>query len=857
MALLEVKGTIKIKDANGQMHPFYPKTDQSCVFMNNGQNVKERIDQIASNINNAESRACIEPMHVEPTKETTKDFLNETLIAWYGDPAYDSEKHMNAVVSTDAMSSPVKVVGDTVSASVVFVNSGNAQFDDASLVVPAFSNAATEQEDIPADPFQNIETTVDYTITEADVLAALTNSGNLAPQNVSVSRSGAQGTVSISGDTAIYLNVYEDNLISEKYEPFLTISRSSWYSANVNERPSYTCAVANNTMTAISNVVLASEGTGWTDTVSFAPGETKYFDIEYPVLTEARLIELNGTLTDTFTANGTSFASTPITASTSISVDPAAPLPNLSISVLSDGKSTVTQDIAEGGTVSYAVTVANTGNVTISNIAVQIAPTIGGTAGTAESVSIGTLAPGASSVVNRSISIPADNASSAITASITSGSPAAGTFNLNSSTLTIKQAVVFKFKAQTLNNKISVPFDLYNNSYSINVDWGDGSTSTLTSSSYSYNYTSAAVHTYSTAGEYTISVSSANWNSIYFDTATQDYDYATSNYTTQHIYYFKNTVTELLSPLPQFYRIRYQQYSGASYRRYYTNSANILSSLFYNCTKLTSIPSNLFVYNTAATSFQSCFCDCSSLQSIPEGLFDSNTIMTTVTFCFYGCTSLQSIPTGLFDKNTAVNSFLYCFYDCRSLQSIPAGLFDKNTAVTSFGFCFYDCRSLQSIPSGLFDKNTAVTGFSRCFQNCTSLQTIPSGLFDKNTAVTTFIECFDSCSSLQSIPAGLFDKNTAVTSFYGCFYNCRTLQSIPSGLFDKNTAVTTFNGCFNHCSSLSDFNIHIGSSLVSNCSNFVTLNSNATRTVYVPSGSTTETTFNAAASTLGLTIIGE
>ena len=203
------------------------------------------------------------------------------------------------------------------------------------------------------------------------------------------------------------------------------------------------------------------------------------------------------------------------------------------------------------------------------------------------------------------------------------------------------------------------------------------------------------------------------------------------------------------------------------------------------------------------------------------------------------------------------NSFASCFFFASNLESIPSNLFKNNSSVTDFSYCFLNCTSLQSIPSGLFDSNTAATGFNGCFSGCSSLQSIPSGLFDKNTAATRFDYCFNSCSSLTSIPAGLFDRNTAATNFDSCFYRCSSLQSIPEELFDKNTAATSFYYCFRNCSSLADFTLHIGSSSVSSCNSFVTNQSGTTRTIYVPSGSTTQTTFNAVASSLGLTVIGE
>lgn len=75
--------------------------------------------------------------------------------------------------------------------------------------------------------------------------------------------------------------------------------------------------------------------------------------------------------------------------------------------------------------------------------------------------------------------------------------------------------------------------------------------------------------------------------------------------------------------------------------------------------------------------------------------------------------------------------------------------------------------------------------------------------------------------------------------------------------FTVDTEATDFKWCFSSCSALTDFTLHIGSSLVSSCSTFVTKKAGTTRTVYVPANSTTQTTFNNLASTLGLTVIGE
>ena len=337
--------------------------------------------------------------------------------------------------------------------------------------------------------------------------------------------------------------------------------------------------------------------------------------------------------------------------------------------------------------------------------------------------------------------------------------------------------------------KGAIPFQLTGSAAVLSVDWGDGSFSTLKSSNYSsssdYN---ASIHTYSTAGTYTIKIFCTDWSKISnTNVCTSVGGSETSRY------YFERTLTAINSPFPNI-------------------SSTSAFALFRFCSKLKTIPSNLF------------------------------------------------------QKYTNCTSFYVCFDGCSSLQSIPSGLFDKNTATTSFDGCFSGCSSLTSIPSGLFDKNTAVDSFYATFFNCTSLTSIPTGLFDKNTKVERFVQCFFGCSKLASIPSGLFDKNINVVTFETCFYNCTSLTSIPTNLFKYNTKVTVMVGTFEKCSALGNFTIHIGSSIIGNgyhddwdtlVDDFVTKKSGTTRKVYVPKNSTTHTEFNAVASKLGLTIIGE
>ena len=205
-------------------------------------------------------------------------------------------------------------------------------------------------------------------------------------------------------------------------------------------------------------------------------------------------------------------------------------------------------------------------------------------------------------------------------------------------------------------------------------------------------------------------------------------------------------------------------------------------------------------------------------------------------------------------SNTLKNTFNKILI---SVDSPFPGL--ANTTIASW---FNGCTKLTSIPSGLFDNLNGITSAYDCFDGCLALTSIPSGLFDNLNGITDFSQCFASCG-ITSIPNNLFNYNTAATNFSYCFALCPSLTSFPSNLFVNNTAVTTFEGCFMSLSAwgvpaiFTDFTLHIGSSIVSNAANFVELTSGTTRTVYVPNGSTTHTTFNAIAADTGLTIIGE
>ena len=170
--------------------------------------------------------------------------------------------------------------------------------------------------------------------------------------------------------------------------------------------------------------------------------------------------------------------------------------------------------------------------------------------------------------------------------------------------------MMFTVKLKDTDLSLSTPF--VSNStlpVDIKIDWGDGKEFSSEASGASANFP----HTYSSAGEYTVTV---------YSTETDD--------TRQQI------------PALRFREIG---------------------------TKLIRIETPFL--NTGGNSFIQCFKGCDNLKSIPPGLFDKNTNATDFSFCFVNCINLTDIPKNLFAKNKAATNFSSCFNNCTDLTLNP------------------------------------------------------------------------------------------------------------------------------------------------------------------------------------------
>ena len=205
-----------------------------------------------------------------------------------------------------------------------------------------------------------------------------------------------------------------------------------------------------------------------------------------------------------------------------------------------------------------------------------------------------------------------------------------------------------------ISNYVDVP-------YACTVNWGDGASSTITAFD-----DPNRMHTYAAAGSYRVSISGScdGWS---FEAVPAS----------------RLAITKVLArgKAPVFEGLVFLNFSGCSKLTELAGGGipvctNILfmnesmNRIFEDCSSLTSLPADLFRYNTAVTDFSSAFWGCASLISLPVDLFRYNTAVTDFSGVFSGCTSLASLPADLFRYNTAVNDFYRPFDNCPSLASL-------------------------------------------------------------------------------------------------------------------------------------------------------------------------------------------
>lgn len=213
----------------------------------------------------------------------------------------------------------------------------------------------------------------------------------------------------------------------------------------------------------------------------------------------------------------------------------------------------------------------------------------------------------------------------------------------------------------------------------ITVDWGDGITEEYSSGD--------MTHTYTTQGDYKITILSTTGNMPYFTCSPT------------------GIIKRILTPLLTCY-------TGNNPRRTFDEFLRYES----NCR---SLPKRFFVKNPQITSMNS-------------------------TFQFYGWYGQWFMPSDLFYYTPNVTDMGFLFSYSR-FKVLPNGIFDKCTEVTTFNSALNTFYGINNISSNIFDKCTKVTDFSNCFGRVSSTVTLPR-LWER-TNVTNYSYCFNNASS--------------------------------------------------------------------------------------------------------------
>ncbi len=237
----------------------------------------------------------------------------------------------------------------------------------------------------------------------------------------------------------------------------------------------------------------------------------------------------------------------------------------------------------------------------------------------------------------------------------------------------------------------------------------------------------------------------------------------------------------------------YSQMTSLDLSGFLTSNVTNASGMFYGQDKLTYLYCNKNF--SSCTTMSSMFYNCSSLTSLSLSSFNTSAV-TSMSSMFYGCSGLTSLSLSSFNTS-AVTTMYSMFNNCSSLVSLNLSSFDTS-AVTDMDSMFRYCSAITSLNLSNFNTSS-VTDMRNMFHGCSGLTSL--NLSNFNTSKVTYMRyMFQQCSSITNLDLSNFDTS-AVTTMKGMFYNCTALGSINLSSFNVSK-VTNIECMFSRCSSL-------------------------------------------------------
>ncbi|MFT4305468.1 MAG: hypothetical protein QM604_01105, partial [Microbacterium sp.] len=339
----------------------------------------------------------------------------------------DQSASLSLVKSADVET--VDAVGDTVTYTFTVTNTGNVTVDDIAIGETAFSGSGTLS-DIECDattlaPAESTDCTATYTVTQDDI-----DAGEITNTAVATGTDPSEETVTSNEDDAV---------VTADQSPALTLVKTADVETvdEAGDTVTYTFTVTNSGNVTVSDIAIsetAFSGTGTLsdvecDATSLASGESTDCTATYTVTQDD--VDA-GEITNTAVATGTDPNVATVTSNEDDAVVTAEQSPELSLVKSAD----VAAVTAAGDAVTYTFAVTNTGNVTVTGLAISETAFSG--SGTLSDIECDatTLAPGESTDCTATYTVTQDDIDAGEitnTAVATGTDPSEGTVTSNES----------------------------------------------------------------------------------------------------------------------------------------------------------------------------------------------------------------------------------------------------------------------------------------------------------------------------------------------------------------------------------------------------------------------------------------
>jgi gliding motility-associated-like protein/uncharacterized repeat protein (TIGR01451 family) len=295
-------------------------------------------DLEAGGITNTVTAAGLDPENDEVSADDTASVTAASA------PQMEPQLEVIKTASPVTYSTP----GDVISFSIVVRNTGNVTLTDISVEDPLIG---LSQIITTLDPESQREFTGNYPVTQADL-----NNGSIT------------NTATASGTDAgnNQVDAEDSETVTAVADPELSVTKSASTAtfSSVGERITYTITVENTGNVTITNIAVDDPLGGLSENIpSLTPGAVD----EYTALYDVTQADLNkGNIINTVTVSGTDTENNPVTDDATVTVN-AVFEPGLNVT----NTASAATFSSVGETITYTISVENTGNVTITNIAVS------------------------------------------------------------------------------------------------------------------------------------------------------------------------------------------------------------------------------------------------------------------------------------------------------------------------------------------------------------------------------------------------------------------------------------------------------------------------------------------------------